>query len=615
MGAMENGVLSPVCGLVDLSTPTWRKISEQPDTPRHAESSASDVLPVEKSEPSSADLVGGLRSLRQAVSEDRYRSYEAILGWFNGLLRSTMTEDRDPHRKSLLGLCMRKIPACIANIEAYERQAARERGCQTMWDASNVSFDLYEQLEALGFPGLGWRPMKLTVRAHAMTLLTEAVSEGLLEPEYVRLLVRLCLQLSCTTEAGKLAASVEMSLPVSRSLLSSLTESRQLLPLREMLQSFRGRNTPAVPLQWLLPLFKRGVLPATCLSTPVFSTLLKSSLEFITTNRLGFSVAAFLSTCLPLLAMASLDEATSQQGNTEQALISLVAGVVAAATAMTGARDFVKTQKRRRAWRRVFFILDHCLTEVRRPRRRRRFGRDNGVFIFALARHLMAAKSPFAGRVFQRQVAAELKDVAHAAESAATLRLYYCQATTLLCWLAQYRSKSCAVSMRESVTELCSKLDGLDLGDCFGSGLRTDVAFVLAQKTKDLRDLAFAESLRGAAGSSRVSTMFSGWHWEEGISEWVQPDQGAGDTAKQGGMTRPKAGETTGQPSTTVMAVGATRKATSQRTQRGDDMCHLALTKGSQPAAWSSSRLARTRPRSVGRPRPVLGSDDWDDLV
>ncbi|KAM4055394.1 hypothetical protein HRG_008679 [Hirsutella rhossiliensis] len=277
LGAMELGVSSPVCGLVDLSTPVWRKISEQPDTPHNTEPGALEVLQVGTSEIASADLVCGLRSLRRAISEDRYRSYEAILGWLNGLLRSTMAENQDPHRKSLLGLCLRRMPTCIANIEAYERQAARERGCQTMWDASNVSFDLYEQLEALGSPGSGWRPMKLAVRAHAMALLTEAVSDGLLEPEYVCLLVRLCLQLNCRAEAGKLAASVEMPLLAPRSLLNGLTESRQLLPLREMLQSFKGRTTSAVPLQWLSSLFKRGLLPIGVLGCRILVDVLATS--------------------------------------------------------------------------------------------------------------------------------------------------------------------------------------------------------------------------------------------------------------------------------------------------------------------------------------------------
>lgn len=635
LGAMELGASPPPCGLVDLSTPVWRKITEQPDTPR-------DTVGVPQngsSEIASSDLVCDLLSMRRTVSGDRYRSYEAILGWLNGLLRSTMAEDKEPHRKSLLGLCLRRMPACITNIEAYERQVARDRGCQTMWDASNVSFDLYEQLEALGSPGSGWRPMKLTVRAHAMSLLTEAISDGLLEPEYVRLLVRLCLQLNCGTDAGKLAASVEMPLLGPRHSLSSLTESRQFLPLREMLQSFKGRTSHAVTLQWLSSLFKRGLLPVSCLCTRPFSAVLESSLEFITTSRSGSSVAAFLSACLPLLAVAGPENPANQRENTEQTLISIVAGVVAAATAMTGARGIGKEQKRRRAWRRVLFMLDHCHFQVRRQvgrRRRQQFLNDNGLFIFALARHLTVAKSPFADMALQNQAATELKDVARGAESSVTIRLQYYQATTLICWLAQYRSKSCAMSIRESVTELCSRLDGLGLDGCFGSGLRTDVAFVLAQKTKDLRDLAFAESLRGAEGPAKVSTMFSGWHWEEGISEWVLPDQGADQKAKQ--VVVENVPQDAGQPSAfdryqgsragkDMLAVKVTRNALSPRRHRdstGADLCHRnrgkgAMSKGSQSttslSSSSSSRLAKIRRKSIRLSRPVLGLDDWDDLV
>lgn len=162
----------------------------------------------------------------------------------------------------------------------------------------------------------------------------------------------------------------------------------------------------------------------------------------------------------------------------------------------------------------MIYVLDICLAEVRRHsrrrRRRRQDGHDGGLFILALACHLAVTDAPFADAAFKRQAAMELRELAQRAGCGVTSRLHYHQAITLLCSLAQYRSRSCAMPGRESVAELCAKLEGLGLGGCFGHGLRTDVAFHVAQRTKDLRDLAFAESLPSADELATASTVFSG---------------------------------------------------------------------------------------------------------
>ncbi|KND92844.1 hypothetical protein TOPH_02551 [Tolypocladium ophioglossoides CBS 100239] len=539
LGAMKLGRSSPASGQVDIPTPIWRKIREQPDTPLPARESPSSLVPNDILETTSLDLLREMRSLRQAVTDERYRIYEAVFGWLNGLLRSTMSEVCEPHRNSLLGMCLRKVPACVANIEAYERQAAKEQCRQSMWDASNVSFELYGQLEALGPSSSGWRPLKLAVRSHAMSLLSQAISKGLFEPPYVGLLTRLCLHLSCTDEANRLAKSVDTLLPGPGGTRSNLTESTRLLPLRHVLESSNGRRVPGEALSCVSTLVQRGLLPVSWLSTQSFASLWASSLEVMTARKSGTSVTAFMSTCLPLLALGDRGKPSTQQpGNTNQTLISVAAGLVAAAIAVTTAHSTNKEQKRKRAWRHVIFVLDLCVAEVRQYRRQQG-EHDNGLFIFALARHLAMVDASFASLAFRRQVRIELQGLVAKAGSSASSQLHYRQMILLLCSVAQHRSRSCGMPGRDSVTESCAKLDGLDLGGSFGRGLRTDVAFLLAQRTKDLRDLAFAESLPSVEESPRVSTIFSGWRWEEGISEWVLPSHEGDGKADQVGMESP----------------------------------------------------------------------------
>ncbi|PHH77042.1 hypothetical protein CDD80_980 [Ophiocordyceps camponoti-rufipedis] len=469
LGAMDLRKSSPTSAPFAIATPTWRKIREQPDTPVHYDASHSRPRRRILHEIDLSDLRNETRLLRRTVPEQRFRIYEAIILWFEGLLRSTLCGAQDPHRRSLLNICLREIPACIANIEAYDKHVTRVYGRQSLWDTHHVSSALYEQLEALGSRSRGWRPMKLALRAHAVWLLCEAIADGLLEPEFVRLLIRVCLKFDFRAEAGKLSSCIGGPIPPPRSVLSKMTENQGLLPLHEMMASLRGEAPSGVSLLSISSLLRGGSLPG-----------------------LG------------------IDEKT---------LISFVAGAVMAVTTMTAIRGVGQDKRKIRAWRRVLYVLELCLAELRRQQQR---GYDNGQFILVLARHLVVVDSPFAEQALKRQTRAELKKMAqHGPDASATAQRCYHQAAAVLARLIQYRSRSSSVPGHVIVDDMFAKLDDIGIGGYFSTGLRTDVAFLLAQQTKDLRDLAFAESLPSARSHGLHSTVFPGWHWEEGISEWV----------------------------------------------------------------------------------------------
>ncbi|PFH56583.1 hypothetical protein XA68_16285 [Ophiocordyceps unilateralis] len=587
LGTMDLGKSVPASVPFDMGTPVWRKIREQPDTPLRVDTSPSEAKHRSLPGTDSLDLRYEIRCLRHMVSEKQLKVYEAIILWLDGLLRSTASGSQDPHRRSLLSICLRNIPACIAHIEAYDNHVARVNGRQSVWDASHVSSDLYEQLEALGSCSNGWRPIKLALRAHAIWFLSEAVAEGLLEPQFVRLLIRLCLRLDFREEAGKLSSCVEAPFPPPRTILSRMTEDQRLLPLHEMLKSLRGEEPLGAALLSISSLVSKGSLPVSWLSTQAFSAAWESSVEFLTTSKMGPVVTTFISTCLPPLASGEPPHQERGCGDNEQTLISFIAGAVVAATTTTASRGVEKEQRRRRSWRRVLYVLELCLAELRNRsalRRRRHRGLKDGQFILVLARYLVVVDSPFADLAIRRQAKAELKQMAQgkADGSAASQRCCH-QAVTVLTRLTQYRSRISLVPGREIVAELCAKLDDLGLGGYFSSGLRTDVAFLLAQQTKDLRDLAFAESLPSVGDHGLVSTIFPGWHWEEGISEWVLPGHEADRAVERtadGALTQ--AGRPAGRPG------------------------HLQCRKADASAAWPRASKARLRNRWMDNAR--LGS-------
>ncbi|KAK1968077.1 hypothetical protein LY78DRAFT_701792 [Colletotrichum sublineola] len=100
-------------------------------------------------------------------------------------------------------------------------------------------------------------------------------------------------------------------------------------------------------------------------------------------------------------------------------------------------------------------------------------------------------------------------------------------AVALTCSVAQCCGRATSRPSSQYFAELCRLVDQLG-APCFAR-LRADGAFFLAQKTDDLRDLAFAETLTGGlTGKDRSvdakscsEETFAGFRWEEGISEWI----------------------------------------------------------------------------------------------
>ncbi|PHH60985.1 hypothetical protein CDD82_2203 [Ophiocordyceps australis] len=517
-GSMFNGSnSSPVSAQIELATPAWSRIREQPDTPLNMQTqNDGDTLEHHISDMLPPPLLNELQSMCSCMASETYKTCEAILVWLNWLLRST---DRGPElvgRKSLLAMCLRRIPACIANIEDYEKQRAQDEGRGPAWATSNVSHELYDQLEALGLHGCGWQPLKVALRSHVVFLLCKAAKEGMLEAAYIGLLTRLCLGLQCNQEAASLAMSSQAALPAPFETCSNMTESKQLRPLKCMIEALKDKAAAGAVLQCLSSIAHEGLAPTGWLSTKPFAAAWAWSLEAIAANRSAMSAVVFMSTCIPMLAACN-------NASAGEMLISLAAGIVAvASTASTTAlNENLKEPKRIRAKRRSLYVLDASLARARELRKTIGFG----VFPLALARYLVAVDFPRVEAFTKRQFKLELEEVAQRAQDT---KACYRQTVKLLCSLIHFRSRSCAVPGRDSVSDLCSKLDDVDLGNCTSVCLRFDVAFMVAQKTKDLRDLAFAESLSRAHDPVQISTVFSGWQWEEGISEWVLPSNSLG---------------------------------------------------------------------------------------
>ncbi|VZH96792.1 unnamed protein product [Fusarium fujikuroi] len=315
----------PGAGRLGFTTPVMRKFRCGNLTPETSPTSSKPTATESKS------LVAELQSLRRIVSDSEYRIYDAIFSWLHGFLTSTEPVSQTAHPKSLLGMCLRRIPDAIAVIEEWDRQTAAKAGKTFKWQSSKASAELYDQLEEFGTSSMGWKPLKIVVRAHALCLLATAVTEGLLEPPFVRLLADLCLSLDCKTEAARLVSSLRLPLVAPRGTSSTLIESSTVQPLGVIVKSLQGRGTIGPSWDCLSNLINTKKLSLTWLTSRAFQSVWMRGIEILLHSKKPVpSVVEFLCKALDQLLLDSDKAKETEQPTEDQTLTRVLAAMTAA---------------------------------------------------------------------------------------------------------------------------------------------------------------------------------------------------------------------------------------------------------------------------------------------
>ncbi|KAF2850147.1 hypothetical protein T440DRAFT_468826 [Plenodomus tracheiphilus IPT5] len=140
------------------------------------------------------------------MSADLYKLVQGLMEAYANLLQATSTGDEKRWKgtRSLMGACLRKMPAYIELEEHFAEMDRLEEEEET--EDRDVSHEIYEHLEARfeQRAGNGWRPFKQVVRAHATSLLCNAISDELLGLDSLSVMVTHCLNVSAWDEAERL---------------------------------------------------------------------------------------------------------------------------------------------------------------------------------------------------------------------------------------------------------------------------------------------------------------------------------------------------------------------------------------------------------------------------
>lgn len=529
-----------------LPTPLLRRVrNHQPSTPgktpeesrqeEPAQSNGRCQHPVGCGSSSRCTFEAELASLRFTIDAERRCLYESVIKAFDSLLRVTCPrKNQAASSKSLVAMCLRKVPAYIAALEEWERKDDQENGAKSTAAGAGVSFEVYSELESLGAVD-GWRHLCLVVRAHGVQIIQDAASEGLLEDPVTDLLIRLCLEYMPPPEfMGLIETFVIRQYPKPRSAEDDLFAAPALRPL-QVLRSCDPAGDSLLP-GILAELLADGLLPADWILTKNFIALWPSTVRLLTEMKPCQDAADFIVMTLEHLCdLASPRRPrgvpqTRLRGKPQNTLISAVAALASMVLlSEEGSSDGAVESTADRAAtlrRRIHYVVKTCSSKLKH---RRKGGRQLGIYLLALCSFLSLGTDSAAAII-----ESSWKGVLNCRGNH-NLMLQYDATTALMSAVAHHCSRGTGLAPNVYLSQLCDKLETLRLPGSALSNMRVDGAFRLAEHTGDLRDLAFAEALqakeiatrrtpersRDSGAKGEKSSSFSGIRWDDGISEWV----------------------------------------------------------------------------------------------
>ncbi|KAB5570584.1 hypothetical protein GE09DRAFT_1283657 [Coniochaeta sp. 2T2.1] len=510
-----------------------------------------------------------LAALKKTTEPSMFALYESIYRALDALLRATSTSEvQSAKPKSLLAMCLRKVPDYLAELEAWRLQELEGKGTASTFDESNTSFDIYSDLEWLGAGKNGWKHLATVVQSHGIRIVKDAISERLLSDGFTILLVDLTSELKPLNDRRQLleAAATQQHQPPLYSndvyhpnawanAWVKPSTVLQLLTLREDRELRDPSGHLVFKARLTTDLLAKQLIPQEWLLSKMFDSIWRWQIRFLTSRRAFYDSSPFFIASIQLYcnqirgpgrkAITIDTPATSAQQSLINSLATLSTLVLLGQETLETLSDVPDdvedailndTHEPHRpkplSWRdqtkqlcnRTEYILRASLAEATdshgRPSRR------CSTYVLLLAVYFMAGESEFREKQMLSDVWAAIDlNTKH------TIHQQYYEATmALMTWISRgCTRRNSAKQAHAYLVKLCDKLEAACPGVKALSTIRVDAAFYLYDLTGDIWDLNFAERLAATAGQQsitsqqtpRKSCAFGGFRWDEGISEWV----------------------------------------------------------------------------------------------
>lgn len=499
-----------------------------------------------------SELESELQTLRNRTSPAVLSLYEALLRALHSLLTAT-TEPSAKSRanKSLMAMCLRKLPEYIDELEYWEQHDAEEHGTKSTLLDSAVSSEIYEEVVAILPPAHNGCPqLRQLVRAHGLKLIKNAVAEDLFDQQFAVSLVKLCSKMKAYPEAEGLletllnldvassgnaaSKSKDTVYPRPKCMGSTFEEGRKLAPLKALRDFAKVSERPQFMLGQISSLMSKQKLPLEWLATKEFAAIWSGIVKTLSRKGVCDAAVSFAIHTITMLASQARKQEFSLKPEPNDARIlsqqTLISTITTVATlpllrcdAASSLPHSIRQDDTSVTSQRVQYIIRSCIYLMRRRRKPTWITTvlDLSAFYASISHNDSSATTEAMSLILNNQ------------KSDIVARQHREAATALICTLAQSMGRGAPEASHNSLTTLLDRLDTALQGEMtIPRSLRSDCAFFLAERTLDLRDLAFAESfnnnetgdvelgvkttLRHPASSPSVK-----FRWDEGIAEWV----------------------------------------------------------------------------------------------
>ncbi|KAF2125729.1 hypothetical protein P153DRAFT_347724 [Dothidotthia symphoricarpi CBS 119687] len=152
--------------------------------------------------------VDRIQNLVKQLPSDLQKLVQGLSEAYANLLQATMagSEKRWKGTRSLMGACLRKLPAYIELEEHFAKLDQEEEENEDEAEDRDVAKEVYEHLEGHfeQRSGQGWYLFKQVVRAHGTSLICDAIADEVLGLESLSILVTHCLNVSAWDEAEQI---------------------------------------------------------------------------------------------------------------------------------------------------------------------------------------------------------------------------------------------------------------------------------------------------------------------------------------------------------------------------------------------------------------------------
>jgi hypothetical protein len=489
-----------------------------------------------------------MREIRRNTPSTRYATYEGIYYGLEALLKVTASDGPEVKRlgpRSLQSMCLGAVPRYIAQEEALLLVQLEETGGKSAINRRDVSTEIYDDLEAFGSMGRGWKPLRTIVRSHGIQVICEAMQDGLLDVEFCGILITLCVNMSATREAEiLLSALLSVGIfPEPKTVFTRFDDDIATRPLSIFWNFVEHRSCFSYQYRQLATMIADGLLPIGWLATKEFVTFWTRTIQEISPDSTNPDAINFLNTVLPMLAAygdsagrtgrvsetveAGLLEAVKQAFSS--LLTTLSAIVILSKENMVPIEE---TKASSSSYMEVVTLLQSCLIQWK-------LCRGSNITGTLLAFAILVVESSYGDPArFDADLVDLLLENLRQTNRSTRLSAALDGLVVFVCSIARCCGRGASNSGFEYLQHLHMLLEGF--GDNKGPGdgqivqeIIVDSAFAFAQQAPGRKHLEYAarmeakfhvvkrESMLASPVGSSTGRNSVGFRWEEGISEWV----------------------------------------------------------------------------------------------